>query len=855
MTLLIFCHEQVIQREPSSDLLPWTLPLTERGPQLTGRGWHEQMDLPLERTKPMPISVGHRHWSSARGSEAQGFQQKHSGHRRRSDFGMAAGRAWMAAAPILFILMGATEAVGNTELNQLLAEVEEFAKTGPGGENNAVEVITFTSDSWTALSEFLSKLAEVADANNYLEYLQKASSVILQCIDKIEASIKEKIPSLEYTEAIHAAVQDLHVTQTDPSTIAEAASALSGWIQAAKKAIKSFPADDEWAKAMGCILLFKKVYQKSLDFTGSLSQVQKNPEAVAGRRMQGEPPPIEIQVPLTGGISTVNGDTRPPNGFDWSRLGFCGASITGPGILYSLEAPGTGSITLSTCGAADFDTKISVYQGVDPDTASCVTGDDEATPEAGCSGFTTDVSFDVVQGQSFLALVHGFGTSTGTFTLTVTSNVVSTPPPAIEIQVPSTVAGDTAANGYPWFSLGGCGPSFTGLGILYSLEAPGTGGITVSTCNNADFDTKISVYQGADPATASCVTGEDDTVGCSGFTTEVSFDAEKGQSFLVLVHGFGASTGTFSLSTTPDLIPIQVPSTVAGDTAANGFPWSSLGFCGTSITAPGILYSLEAPGTGGITVSTCNSASYNTKISVYQGADPATASCVTGLDDTPGCSGLTTKLSFYAVDGQGFLVLVHGSATGTFSLSTAFEATPDPVPIAVPSTVAGDTAANGFPWSSLGFCGTSITAPGILYSLEAPAPAVSRCPHAAPPATIRRFRCIKELTRLQRHVSPAWMTHLVAVAWLQNYLSMQRKARAFWSWCMVVVVRQALSPWGWDLLYGVRKSEGWSTLCLTRGRRMWWAAASNAACFESFQSTKRLWIKGWDPCHPVDHWS
>ena len=362
-----------------------------------------------------------------------------------------------------------------------------------------------------------------------------------------------------------------------------------------------------------------------------------------------------------------------------------------------------------------------MYQGADPETASCVTGDDD-TPEAGCTGFTTKLSFSAVQGQSFLALVHGFGGDTGTFTLSVTSNIQSAEPPAIEIQVPSTVAGDTAANGYPWFSLGFCGTGIFAPGILYSLEAPGTGGITVSTCNNADYDTKISVYQGADPATASCVTGQDDTVGCTGFTTEVSFDAEKGQSFLVLVHGFGSATGAFSLSTTfvPDVIPIAVPSTVAGDTAAHGFPWSSLGFCGTSITAPGILYSLEAPGTGGITVSTCNSASYNTKISVYQGADPATASCVTGLDDTAGCSGLTTKLSFYAVDGQSFLVLVHGSATGTFSLSTAFEATPDPVPIAVPSTVAGDTAANGFPWSSLGFCGTSITAPGILYSLEAP---------------------------------------------------------------------------------------------------------------------------------------
>ena len=628
---------------------------------------------------------------------------------------MAAGRAWMAAASLLLILMGATEAVGNTELNQLLAEVEEFAKTGPGGENNAVEVITFTSDAWNALSEFLSKLAEVADANNeYLDYLQKASSVTLQCIDKIETSIEHKCPSLELTEATHAAVQNLDVTKADPSTIAEAASALSEWIEAAKEVIKSFPADDEWAKVVECILLFKKVYQKSLDFTGSLSQVQKNPEAVAGRRISGAPPPIPIPVP-----SIVTGDTLA-DGFDWSSiLDFCETSVGEFGILYSFGATGTGSITLSTCNSADYDTKISVYQGPDPDTASCVTGLDD-TP--GCSGFTTELSFNAVNGQSYLVLVHGWFSSAGTFSLSLSTAFA---PPPIAIQVPSTSAGDTESNGFDWSSiLDFCETSTTTDGILYSLVAPFTGGITLSTCDSADYDTKISVYQGDDPATASCVTGRDDTTGCSGFTTELSFLAVSGQSYLVLVHGFGGQTGTFSLRAVPGPIPIQVPSTVAGDTAAaNGLDWSSLGGCGTSITAPGILYSLLAPftgGTGSITVSTCDSASYNTKISVYAGAVLGAASCVTGLDDTAGCSGGSTKLSFDAINSQSYLVLVHGvgSETGTFSLSTTF--VPDPLPIPVPFIVFGDTESNGFDWSSLGECGTSITGPGILYSLVAP---------------------------------------------------------------------------------------------------------------------------------------
>ena len=237
-----------------------------------------------------------------------------------------------------------------------------------------------------------------------------------------------------------------------------------------------------------------------------------------------------------------------------------------------------------------------------------------------------------------------FGTSTGTFTLTVTSNVVSTPPPAIEIQVPSTVAGDTAANGYPWFSLGRCGPSFTGLGILYSLEAPGTGGITVHVQQRRlryqDFGVSRSW-----PGYSVMCHGR----GWHSWLQWLHYRSVFRCRERAELSGPGAWFWCFDRHLQPkhNTRPNSHPSPF--DCCwRHSSKWIRLeqpGFCGTSITAPGILYSLEAPGTGGITVSTCNSASYNTKISVYQGADPATASCVTGLDDTPGCSGLTTKLS------------------------------------------------------------------------------------------------------------------------------------------------------------------------------------------------------------------
>ena len=94
----------------------------------------------------------------------------------------------------------------------------------------------------------------------------------------------------------------------------------------------------------------------------------------------------------------------------------CGAAnITSEGLWYTFTGTGQ-TVTLSTCGAADFDTKISIYSGLCTGPI-CVAGADDA-PD--CSANTTVVSFPTTDGDTYLALVHGYQDQTGTFTLAMT---------------------------------------------------------------------------------------------------------------------------------------------------------------------------------------------------------------------------------------------------------------------------------------------------------------------------------------------------------------------------------------------------------------------------------------------------
>jgi hypothetical protein len=138
------------------------------------------------------------------------------------------------------------------------------------------------------------------------------------------------------------------------------------------------------------------------------------------------------------------------------------------------------------------------------------------------------------------------------------------PPPANDLcvnaeplTVPASVTASTAA-AYVDSDFPTCGTNITAPGVWYSV--PGTGNtITVSTCNAVTtYDSKISVYCNtcAQPV---CVGGNDDNCATYGLRSSFSFCSDVTNTYLILVHGFSAATGTFQLDVTDDGVPCSNP--------------------------------------------------------------------------------------------------------------------------------------------------------------------------------------------------------------------------------------------------------------------------------------------------------
>lgn len=255
-----------------------------------------------------------------------------------------------------------------------------------------------------------------------------------------------------------------------------------------------------------------------------------------------------------------------------------------------------------------------------------------------------------------------------------------------------------------------CGTSVSSAGVWYSIVGTGDA-ITLSTCQDLAYDTKINVYTGSCEDLV-CVTGNDDGGDCDVGST-ASFPSEPGTTYLVLVQGYNGFTGDFELSATCGPVgydycqgatPIGCNQSLPGSTM-QATPDAIPFFCETGIQAPGVWYSFTGTGDP-VVISTCESSDFDTRLNVYTGTCGA-LECVTGNDDTPEV-GLCSTANFLAAEGTTYLILVQGydGATGTFQLELACQACGTPSEV---SATASDTAAFVF-WSSFN--------PGATYVIE-----------------------------------------------------------------------------------------------------------------------------------------
>jgi hypothetical protein len=209
----------------------------------------------------------------------------------------------------------------------------------------------------------------------------------------------------------------------------------------------------------------------------------------------------------------------------------------------------TGGATFSLCDDTAFDATLAVFSGCAGSELGC---DDDACGLAGPS----EVTVPVAAGQPVVARVSGYGGASGDYSIEVTctgidNDVCSSATPITTGSQPFDTAGATVAGpDLPASCDEGFGVTM-GADLWYDFIPSACGEVTVSTCGQATFDTRLAVYQGCacdDGLPGTLIACNDDEVGCAGLTSELQFQAQAASCYKIRVGGFGSAQGAGTLT-------------------------------------------------------------------------------------------------------------------------------------------------------------------------------------------------------------------------------------------------------------------------------------------------------------------
>ncbi|MBT8287368.1 MAG: T9SS type A sorting domain-containing protein [Bacteroidia bacterium] len=296
-----------------------------------------------------------------------------------------------------------------------------------------------------------------------------------------------------------------------------------------------------------------------------------------------------------------------------------------------------------------------------------------------------------------------------TTTILCTSCTPPPPPPgdvctdAQLLTCGGSVMGDTSAAGVTNDLQGDCGSvdnDANNLWYYYDSSVAGVPeNVTLSTCNNAAYDTSIAVYTGACGA-LTCYANNDDAPGCAGFTSEVSFVTDGSSTYYVMVEGFSAGdTGAFTMSMTcsaanpppaNDLCSSAEALTVGAAPAAGDNTDATSDINNPSCDLFGVIddvwYSFVAPASGAVDINTVIGTALDANVAVYDDCAQTTElGCSAGnAGEAATVNGLTPGNTYYVQVWNGapgsftIEVVENTLSAGSFELN-GFEYYPNPV--------------------------------------------------------------------------------------------------------------------------------------------------------------------------------
>ncbi|MBX2983906.1 MAG: T9SS type A sorting domain-containing protein [Flavobacteriales bacterium] len=256
---------------------------------------------------------------------------------------------------------------------------------------------------------------------------------------------------------------------------------------------------------------------------------------------------------------TYNGNTvAVAHSMPASACPFNGAASTGGQNWWKYVAASDESITLSTCGTANFDTRISVFGGTDCNSMSCVALSDD---NPGCANGSSVVNFNAQTGQTYWFAVHGAGAEEGTYQLSVNCAPIC-PPPANDGCASAVALANALADGT------GTPAQFTNACAIVDAPTPLSGSLPVQgvwfSFNSGAYDHALITLQDNEENAANTATTLNYALfagTCSGMGADLNeadvldaggrniADVNPNTDYLLMVYNTGGSgvEGTFGL--------------------------------------------------------------------------------------------------------------------------------------------------------------------------------------------------------------------------------------------------------------------------------------------------------------------
>jgi hypothetical protein len=385
-------------------------------------------------------------------------------------------------------------------------------------------------------------------------------------------------------------------------------------------------------------------------------------------------------------------------------VGFCqNTDLAAPSAWYSVQGTGA-TMVASTCNSqSDNFSKLEIYSG------SCSSLSCPNVTKYSC-GNQMQLTWVSSPDEVYLLQVYGSGNpGEDIFALEVEEVPVNYEcVGAADLIVASTVRGTTKAPAVDGAT--GCSDS-NEHGAWYKIDPRADLNLTLSACSDiTNFLPQLSLYQGSTCGQLSCV-AVNNGIPC-GDGSFITWNASSSEVYYLLVQGAGSTEfGNFELTLgiendicDSSIGPVAIGIPVSGSTRLANIDKGDLSCfeSGVSVQGPGVWYSVS--GTNSLLkATTCSSeTNYDSKISVFEGAECSSLRCIAGNDNDEEC-GSESSVTWFASQEEIYHILVHGYEPGDFVLQLSEAesdscATAFPIPLIEESNqvVGGTSLSQGY---------------------------------------------------------------------------------------------------------------------------------------------------------------